>query len=882
MPQNTLESALQLASWGARVFPLMPGTKVPYPSFLWRDRASTDPDQIRQWWDRFPDANLAMVCDDPMVLDFDVKKIDGLATAARLFGSSWTDDMAYVRTPSGGAHVYAERVTAWGNRNPPGTGLDVQGLGRAYVVAPPSVLTVADQAAQLNPTELAEWRLGLRTLSVGCYCWRGAPTVYHMNAAQEAVMEALSPHGAGEAHADGGDGSLPDWEGVEVTPGAAGHLTGPRARFWTTGDASAWGHDRSAAVLAVALQLLRTAVPATQVLRLLMDNDHCAEPARARRGSDESAAEWLWRYTVRPAQVRVDAERLSAPEAFGDGAQLEASTPELGTPGSELEVTGHNGTVAPAAHAAVDAAMRAAQAVVPGDFDAIQRVLEGLVAAALAPYEVDYVLSALKTSAAVSLASLRASLRQVQSRVQAEERAARREDTARDPLIARYVVVESQGALYNRDTRGWVTPAAFGMMHGEENRQEYIAGGRLRRYQDSTYMPLNAWSPMFQRDVERTWLEVTDAHTGVTCLNTWRPPLVQPDLQATTADVRLWLRHLDRLGVLGSAREHLLDVMAFVGQHPQVKVNHMVVIGGGAGLGKGTLLEPLTALVGGENVIAPRTNVIDSDFDPDVSQAKVMVIEELANSDWDKRRARELYNKLKPYGAAPPARLSVVLKGRNAVEIPNIVQVFAQTNYRSAVVLDADDRRCFMVWCEGSPLDEADRNELWQWLEYGGREKVAGWLLQRDISAFDPKAPPPMTPWKASALEDSRSALEQSVAAVLEQTQDVHLQGEIMLLDVLLSAVRAYELEHGEGRNVTASRLASALDGLGIRRRRINVPKRGQLETTLSVHPCLARVGKKSVAIKRNVLKWMEAPTSEIWSYIESVEKSRSVFGGQI
>jgi len=109
--------------------------------------ASCDPDQIRKWWDMWPDANVGVctgsVSDDLVVVDVDVKH-NGL--------KNWSDlreekkplgeipDTPMVITGGGGMHYFF--------RGPPGgvvknsaskitRGVDVRGEG-GYVVAPPS------------------------------------------------------------------------------------------------------------------------------------------------------------------------------------------------------------------------------------------------------------------------------------------------------------------------------------------------------------------------------------------------------------------------------------------------------------------------------------------------------------------------------------------------------------------------------------------------------------------------------------------------------------------------------------------------------------------------------------------------------------------------
>ena len=124
---------------GFRVIPLRPGKKTPLiPN--WPNEATTDEAKIREWWTRWPDANIGIVTGEYRdgffcVLDFDPRN-----------GGGWWDDVGedvlpetwVVHTPSGGRHYYyrtPERLRSAKLQH----GVDLKGNG-GYVVAPPSIL----------------------------------------------------------------------------------------------------------------------------------------------------------------------------------------------------------------------------------------------------------------------------------------------------------------------------------------------------------------------------------------------------------------------------------------------------------------------------------------------------------------------------------------------------------------------------------------------------------------------------------------------------------------------------------------------------------------------------------------------------------------------
>lgn len=134
-----LEEALRLAAHGIPVFPCKPLKKLPATEHGFLD-ATTDPSQIREWWRRMPNANLAIPTGLPGrdVLDIDIRTsgsglphLEILADMGML-----TDVLRKVRTPSGGMHLYF-RASGLSSSKITGKHIDFK-AGGGYVLAPPS------------------------------------------------------------------------------------------------------------------------------------------------------------------------------------------------------------------------------------------------------------------------------------------------------------------------------------------------------------------------------------------------------------------------------------------------------------------------------------------------------------------------------------------------------------------------------------------------------------------------------------------------------------------------------------------------------------------------------------------------------------------------
>jgi hypothetical protein len=142
MTGETLRQALAFAMRGWPVLPCQPGQKIPATPHGYRD-ATTDRQQITEWFGRHPDWNLAIAtgAPGPDVLDVDEYGAAGNGYAAfrKLRCAGLLDGTStYVRTPSGGMHAYFT-----GSRQRNGHlavhHLDFRSQG-GYVLAPPSVI----------------------------------------------------------------------------------------------------------------------------------------------------------------------------------------------------------------------------------------------------------------------------------------------------------------------------------------------------------------------------------------------------------------------------------------------------------------------------------------------------------------------------------------------------------------------------------------------------------------------------------------------------------------------------------------------------------------------------------------------------------------------
>jgi hypothetical protein len=237
-------------------------------------------------------------------------------------------------------------------------------------------------------------------------------------------------------------------------------------------------------------------------------------------------------------------------------------------------------------------------------------------------------------------------------------------------------------------------------------------------------------------------------------------------------DVSRWLAHAEVLIPEKEERNHVLDVMAFKVQHPNVKINHAVLHGGDEGCGKDTLWAPFIWAVCGP--FLKNRGIIDSDGLAGqwgyALESEILILNELREPEAAARRA--LANRLKPIIAAPPETLTVNRKSLHPYEALNRVFVLAFTNDPVPITLPSQDRRWFCTWSHADRMTPREADAMWNWYRSGGYEAVACWLLARDVSAFNPAAAPPVTDFKRSMIEHGMSSAESWIMARIEERKD--------------------------------------------------------------------------------------------------------------
>ena len=265
------------------------------------------------------------------------------------------------------------------------------------------------------------------------------------------------------------------------------------------------------------------------------------------------------------------------------------------------------------------------------------------------------------------------------------------------------------------------------------------------------------------------WIE----RDGAQVFNLYRAP------QPISGDASLatpWIEHLCK--IYPDEAPHLIFWLAHRVQRPGEKLNHAIVLGGAQGIGKDSLLEPVKYAVGHWNFSEVTPPQLLGRFNGFLKCVILRMSEARDLGDVDRYA---LYEHLKPLTAAPPDVLRVDEKNIREHSVMNVCGVVVTTNHIDGIFLPPDDRRHFVAWSEltREDFDPEYWRTLYGWYQNGGIGHVCEFLRSVDLSAFDPKAPPPKTAAWHRMVDAGRSPEDGELSDALDRYAETHQVGPV-------------------------------------------------------------------------------------------------------
>lgn len=235
-------------------------------------------------------------------------------------------------------------------------------------------------------------------------------------------------------------------------------------------------------------------------------------------------------------------------------------------------------------------------------------------------------------------------------------------------------------------------------------------------------------------------------YEGAPAFNTWRPSAMTPK----KGDHQWFLDHVAFMFPDRTSRGYVLDYMAQLIQHPEVKFHFALLIQSAQGVGKGALAMVLRKIIGKRNCVEPSNDEVTKHWTGWQDSAQLAIINELMAGG-----SAVVLNRLK----APITEdtLRIEKKFGNTFSIPNHMNIFGMTNFKDALPITNDDRRWLILFStvEAKPADYYAS----LFANIADDDKVAAvmhYLMNRFIE-LDPKGKAPSTAAKREMEQRAKS-----------------------------------------------------------------------------------------------------------------------------
>ncbi len=281
---------------------------------------------------------------------------------------------------------------------------------------------------------------------------------------------------------------------------------------------------------------------------------------------------------------------------------------------------------------------------------------------------------------------------------------------------------------------------------------------------------------------------------GNSLLNTYKKP--EFEFVGVPEGAGFWL-DLGRY-LFGDQLDHIIKVLAFKVQHPELKVNHALVIGSyDQGIGKDAFLMPVQTAVGAHNFGSVTAGLAvewtKKGFTAPILRNVITRISEVHDLAVDRFK---FYDMTKDWAASPPEYVMVADKNVKPHHITNAVLPIYSTNHKTdGMYWPAEDRRHYFAWsdrrytdmqteewrsywdawgyADAIPRDESLKDEYFRGylhhMQQGAAYHVVAYLMQPElIAGFNPGARPPQTDAWRAVVSANRNIEDNQLLDVLD------------------------------------------------------------------------------------------------------------------
>ena len=292
--------------------------------------------------------------------------------------------------------------------------------------------------------------------------------------------------------------------------------------------------------------------------------------------------------------------------------------------------------------------------------------------------------------------------------------------------------------------RNWALQYCSQIAWDTDTRQPYAVAGLRNQFGNDE---VRMWIASEKRRTVRAEEVVFDptAACGPNCINLYGGLEMVPIKGQFQPIVEL-LEHLCN-GDIG-VRDWVIDWVAWPLQNPGAKIPTSIIMHGDEGSGKNLFWEIITAIYG-EYASVVGQDQLEDKFNDYLSRKLLIIFDEVLS----RQEMRHLKGKLKAMISGKTIQINTKMMPVRT-EANHVNTVFL-SNELQPNALDSSDRRYCVIWTP-EKREQAFYQDVVKCLAAGGREAFLHWLLERDLSRFDPYAPPPVTTAKTNLIDLSR------------------------------------------------------------------------------------------------------------------------------
>lgn len=226
------------------------------------------------------------------------------------------------------------------------------------------------------------------------------------------------------------------------------------------------------------------------------------------------------------------------------------------------------------------------------------------------------------------------------------------------------------------------------------------------------------------------------------------------DVEPTPGDIKPFIKLFKRQIPNKQDRKYVLYWMANLFQNPAGRAFTSIVMWSRVqGTGKNLMWECIGNLFNDRHYTLVSQEVFDDSFTEWKANRVFVICDEVSSTE-----KRTTADRIK--GWITSSSNAINTKNEPKFTQPNLIKYVFLSNHPDAVFLDDNDRRFFVVEVSQGRLPEQNAQEFVRWRDGGGREALLYFLLNLDISNFNPMAPAPMSSAKQEMIEDNKSDFE--------------------------------------------------------------------------------------------------------------------------